>query len=261
MGLRWPSIRAVWPKIVFGSWSKTAITPTTAWNAVRYPFSKPRRDLHLAGHGATLTWTSTSSSPGSRRRAPAMVDRVKGSGWGLPPAMIRTTSESMRNLALTAAVAELFDLVVDSSQVGMRKAEPGHLPAGPGPSGRAAPERTIFLDDFRGKRERRPGSLGMQAFTCEAISLRPSPSWTRCWCVKLYFQRPLTARGDDGVGEVLGPFPFWPLLAEIGRSGQAPGLRRSTRANADAQWEWWYFNGHWRPPPAGGSTTSGPSSR
>jgi len=58
-------------------------------------------------------------------------------------------------------VGELFDLVVDSSQEGMRKPNPAIFRLTLERLGGLAPERTVFLDDCEGN-VKAAKSLGMQ---------------------------------------------------------------------------------------------------
>ena len=92
-----------------------------------------------------------------------LVDRVKGlKREGYPTAMItnniREFAGSWRSLL---PVGELFDLVVDSSQEGMRKPNPAIFRLTLERLGGLAPERTVFLDDCEGN-VKAADSLGMQ---------------------------------------------------------------------------------------------------
>ena len=92
-----------------------------------------------------------------------LVDRVKGlKREGYPTAMI---TNNIREFAgtwrLLLPVGELFDLVVDSSQEGMRKPNPAIYRLTLERLGGLAPERTVFLDDSEGN-VNAARSLGMQ---------------------------------------------------------------------------------------------------
>ena len=92
-----------------------------------------------------------------------LVDRVKSlKREGYPTAMItnniREFAGSWRSLL---PVGELFDLVVDSSQEGMRKPNPAIFRLTLERLGGLAPERTVFLDDCEGN-VKAADSLGMQ---------------------------------------------------------------------------------------------------
>jgi epoxide hydrolase-like predicted phosphatase len=92
-----------------------------------------------------------------------LVGRVKGlKREGYPTAMItnniREFAGSWRALL---PVGELFDLVVDSSQEGMRKPNPAIFRLTLERLGGLAPERTVFLDDCEGN-VKAAKSLGMQ---------------------------------------------------------------------------------------------------
>ena len=81
-----------------------------------------------------------------------LVDRVKElKREGYPTAMItnniREYADVWRSLI---PVEELFDVVVDSSQVGMRKPNPAIFRLTLERLGGLAPERTVFLDDSEG---------------------------------------------------------------------------------------------------------------
>ncbi len=92
-----------------------------------------------------------------------LVDRVKDlKREGYPTAMItnniREYADTWRSLI---PVEELFDLVVDSSRVGMRKPNPAIFRLTLDRLGGLAPERTVFLDDSEGN-VNAAKSLGMQ---------------------------------------------------------------------------------------------------
>ena len=100
--------------------------------------------------------------PGGVRQL--LVDRVKElKREGYPTAMItnniREYADSWRALI---PVEDLFDLVVDSSQVGMRKPNPAIFRLTLDRLGGLAPERTVFLDDSEGN-VKAAKALGMQA--------------------------------------------------------------------------------------------------
>jgi len=93
-----------------------------------------------------------------------LVDRVKDlKREGYPTAMItnniREYADAWRALI---PVEELFDLVVDSSQVGMRKPNPAIFRLTLERLGGLAPERTVFLDDSEGN-VNAAKALGMHA--------------------------------------------------------------------------------------------------
>lgn len=93
-----------------------------------------------------------------------LVDRVKLlKRQGYPTAMItnniREYADIWRSLL---PVEELFDLVVDSSQVGMRKPNPAIFRLTLDRLGGLAPECTVFLDDSDGN-VNAARSLGMRA--------------------------------------------------------------------------------------------------
>jgi putative hydrolase of the HAD superfamily len=92
-----------------------------------------------------------------------LVDRVKDlKREGYPTAMItnniREYADTWRALI---PVDDLFDLVVDSSRVGMRKPNPAIFRLTLERLGGLAPERTVFLDDCEGN-VKAADSLGMQ---------------------------------------------------------------------------------------------------
>jgi putative hydrolase of the HAD superfamily len=93
-----------------------------------------------------------------------LVDRVKDlKREGYPTAMItnniREYADAWRALI---PVEELFDLVVDSSLVGMRKPNPAIFRLTLERLGGLAPERTVFLDDSEGN-VNAAKALGMHA--------------------------------------------------------------------------------------------------
>lgn len=93
-----------------------------------------------------------------------MVDRVRELKWeGYPTAMI---TNNIREFAgawrALLPVEELFDLVVDSSEVGVRKPNPAIFRLALERLGGLPPERTVFLDDSEGN-VKAARSLGMHA--------------------------------------------------------------------------------------------------
>lgn len=105
-----------------------------------------------------------------------LVERVKGlKKAGYPVAMItnniREYADNWRSLI---PVDDLFDLVVDSSRVGMRKPNPAIFRLTLERLGGLPPERTVFLDDSEGN-VYAARQLGMHAIhvrgdVCEAIA-------------------------------------------------------------------------------------------
>jgi len=92
-----------------------------------------------------------------------LVERVRDlKREGYPTAMItnniREFADGWRSLL---PVNELFDLVVDSSRVGMRKPNPAIFRLTLEGLGGLEPERTVFLDDCEGN-VKAANSLGMQ---------------------------------------------------------------------------------------------------
>jgi epoxide hydrolase-like predicted phosphatase len=82
----------------------------------------------------------------------AMVDRVRtlkqeGYRTAIVTNNVREASESWRAML---PVEELFDVVIDSSEVGMRKPDPRIYRLALAELGDVAPERSVFLDDHPG---------------------------------------------------------------------------------------------------------------
>jgi putative hydrolase of the HAD superfamily len=92
-----------------------------------------------------------------------LVDRVKElKREGYPTAMITNNIREYANeWRALLPVGELFDVVVDSSQVGMRKPNPAIFRLTLERLGGLAPEHTVFLDDSDGN-VKAAKSLGMQ---------------------------------------------------------------------------------------------------
>ena len=93
-----------------------------------------------------------------------LVDRVKElKRDGYPTAMITNNIREYANeWRALLPVGELFDVVVDSSQVGMRKPNPAIFRLTLERLGGLAPESTVFLDDSEGN-VNSARSMGMQA--------------------------------------------------------------------------------------------------
>jgi putative hydrolase of the HAD superfamily len=74
---------------------------------------------------------------------------ARAAGWrtGLITNNVREFGDAWRAML---PVDELFDVVVDSHQVGMRKPDPRIFRLALEQLGGVAPERTVFLDDFPG---------------------------------------------------------------------------------------------------------------
>ena len=93
-----------------------------------------------------------------------LVDRVRGlKREGYPTAMITNNiREYTTEWRAPMPVEELFDLVVDSSEVGMRKPNPAIFRLTLDRLGGLPPGRTVFLDDTEGN-VNAARSLGMRA--------------------------------------------------------------------------------------------------
>jgi len=151
--------------IVFGSLAEDGDHPYHRLERGEIPLQQARDEiLHL---GRTLCNVEvdiyqffTRIRGGVRQQ---LVDRVRGlKRDGYPTAMI---TNNIREYAGTwrslLPVEELFDLVVDSSQEGMRKPNPAIFRLTLERLGGLAPERTVFLDDSEDN-VKAAGSLGMQ---------------------------------------------------------------------------------------------------
>lgn len=77
------------------------------------------------------------------------VRRLKGSGYRTA-IVTNNVAEFSDHWRMTLPLDELFDSIVDSSQVGMRKPDPRIYSHALECLGNVAPHRAVFLDDFHG---------------------------------------------------------------------------------------------------------------
>jgi epoxide hydrolase-like predicted phosphatase len=153
-------------EIVFGSLAEDSDHPYHRLERGEIPLEQARDEILYLGRTRCNVEVDIFQFflriPGGVREP--LVDRVKGlKREGYPIAMItnniREYADAWRALL---PVEELFDLVVDSSQVGMRKPNPAIFRLTLDRLGGLAPERTVFLDDSEGN-VNAAKALGMQA--------------------------------------------------------------------------------------------------
>jgi epoxide hydrolase-like predicted phosphatase len=103
---------------------------------------------------------------GSHGARDAVIDRTRRlRAAGIRTALVtNNVSEFRERWRQLVPVDELFELVVDSSEVGIRKPDPRIFELALERLGGIAPERTIFLDDWEGNVEaaRRLGIRGLR---------------------------------------------------------------------------------------------------
>jgi epoxide hydrolase-like predicted phosphatase len=99
---------------------------------------------------------------------PAMVERaLRLRHEGLRTALVTNNVAEFRSAWRTMVpIAELFDVVIDSSAVGMRKPDPAIFRLALEELGGVAPERAAFLDDLE-ENLRAAESLGMRGLLVE----------------------------------------------------------------------------------------------
>jgi epoxide hydrolase-like predicted phosphatase len=99
----------------------------------------------------------------------AMVERVRRlRGAGVRTALVTNNAREFRERWRALLPAdELFEHVVDSSEVGVRKPDPAIFRIALERLGNPAPERTLFLDDFEGNVSA-ARALGLRALLVEA---------------------------------------------------------------------------------------------
>lgn len=99
----------------------------------------------------------------------AMVERVRRlRGAGVRTALVTNNAREFRERWRALLPAdELFEHVVDSSEVGVRKPDPQIFRIALACLGNPAPERTLFLDDFEGNVSA-ARELGLRALLVEA---------------------------------------------------------------------------------------------
>jgi epoxide hydrolase-like predicted phosphatase len=93
--------------------------------------------------------------------------RTAGIGTACVTNNVREFRDAWRSMV---PVDELFDVVVDSSEIGKRKPDPGIFLHALAALGRVPPSRALFLDDFEGN-VRAARALGMRA-----ILVPPDPA-------------------------------------------------------------------------------------
>lgn len=152
--------------IVFGSLAEDSDHPYHRLERGEIPLQQARDEILQLGRTRCNVevdiYQFFTRIPGGVRHQ--LVDRVKAlKRDGYPTAMItnniREYADTWRALL---PVEDLFDLVVDSSQVGMRKPDPAIFRLTLDCLGGLAPERTVFLDDSEGN-VKAARSLGMHA--------------------------------------------------------------------------------------------------
>lgn len=89
---------------------------------------------------------------GGSRTHQVMIDRVRDlQGEGIQTALVTNNVREFREAwRRMIPVEELFDVIVDSSEVGMRKPNPEIFRHTLALLGNVAPRRTVFLDDHHG---------------------------------------------------------------------------------------------------------------
>ena len=153
-------------EIVFGSLVEDSDHPYHRLERGEIPLQQARDEiLHLGRTRCNVEvdiYHFFTRIPGGVRQG--LVDRVRGlKVEGYPTAMITNNIREYADVwRALLPVEELFDLVVDSSQVGMRKPNPAIFRLALDRLGGLAPERTVFLDDSEGN-VKAAKSLGMQA--------------------------------------------------------------------------------------------------
>lgn len=108
-------------------------------------------------------------SGGSRGAREALVERVRAlRAHGVATALVTNNVREFRDTwRRLLPVDELFQTVVDSSEVGVRKPAAGIFRIALERLGGPAPERTLFLDDFAGNVQAAE-RLGIRGFLVEA---------------------------------------------------------------------------------------------
>jgi putative hydrolase of the HAD superfamily len=96
--------------------------------------------------------------------------RVEGFRTGLVTNNVKEASSQWRELV---PVHELFEVIVDSSEVGMRKPNPAIFLHALELLGGIAPERTVFLDDAAGN-VTGARAAGLHAILVDAANPRPA---------------------------------------------------------------------------------------
>jgi putative hydrolase of the HAD superfamily len=153
-------------EIVFGPYDRDTDHPWHRLERGELGFGEARETIMAlaAEEGLELDPLQVLLGMGSERAARApLVERTRSlRGEGYRTALVtnnaREFRESWRSLL---PLEELFDVVVDSSEVGVRKPDPAIFHLALERIGGVAPQRAIFLDDYAGNVEA-ARRLGMQ---------------------------------------------------------------------------------------------------
>jgi epoxide hydrolase-like predicted phosphatase len=142
-------------ELVFGPYHTDTDHPWHRLERGELDFAEARRAIvelgRAAGIDADPIRVFQRMSGGSGVRG-AMVERVRRlRGRGVRTALVTNNAREFRDRwrALIPA-EELFEHVVDSSEVGVRKPDPAIFRIALARLGDPAPERTLFLDDYEG---------------------------------------------------------------------------------------------------------------
>ena len=102
---------------------------------------------------------------------------------------------------------ELFDVVIDSSEVGMRKPDPRIFALALDRAGRSAPARAVFLDDY-------PGNIAAR---------RGAAACTACWSTADYHDA--IAQLDRSLGRLSRP------VTRLRRAGDHTTVKHQSSAD------------------------------
>ena len=155
-------------EILFGSYGVDGDHPWHRMERGELSFSETREQIIALGAAAGLEFepleilAGTVSGEDTRDELIARVRRLRSDGYrtAIVTNNVKEFSDRWRRLI---PVDELFDLVIDSSEVGVRKPDPRIYEIALERLGGVAPERAVFLDDFEANVEaaRRLGLHGI----------------------------------------------------------------------------------------------------
>lgn len=160
-------------EIVFGPYDEDTEHPWHRIERGELDIEAARQEILLLGreHGAEVDLFEFFSAIGAIARGTVepMVEcarRVKRDGYRTA-IVTNNIAEFSEHWRKTLPLEEMFDAVVDSSEVGMRKPNPKIFRHALERLGNIAPERSVFLDDFHGN-VAAANNIGMHAILVEA---------------------------------------------------------------------------------------------
>jgi epoxide hydrolase-like predicted phosphatase len=156
-------------ELVFGPYHEDTDHPWHRLERGELSFERARAEIIALGARESVdadpvrVFAVLARGGGTREARPEVVACVRElRGAGLRTALVTNNAREFRERwARMLPLDELFDAVVDSSEVGVRKPDPAIYRLALARLGGLAPERAVFLDDFAGNVEA-ARALGMR---------------------------------------------------------------------------------------------------